>query len=96
MTTPISLKVEVPPASIKKIAEAGRLTEFLAAFPAAAAREIATHMVDVIAGKQNGLSINVGFHDDDEFGNGFPPHKIGPRIDVAIAKHFDKTISIRG
>ena len=90
---PISLKVEIPAASIKKITEAGRVTEFLAAFPAAAAREIATQIVEAMAGRSAGVNIHVGFRDDGEYGT--PPRPFPPRVDIGFVKHFEK-INIRG
>ncbi len=80
---PITLNFVVPPVSLKRIVEAGRLGEFVDKVGALASAHIQSQIMDqtaraAISGKNAGISVAVGFLDIDDFGNG-PPHWPWPR-----------------
>jgi hypothetical protein len=69
---PIQLNVTIEPASMKKIVEQGRLSEFADALPTLVAAHIKAQLVDKVAsGGAAGFSFTIGFDDDDRYGT--PP-----------------------
>ncbi len=69
---PIKLNLTIEPASLKKIVEQGRLMEFADALSTLAAAQIKHELVEYVTkAKVGGLSLTVGFDDDDEYGT--PP-----------------------
>ena len=70
---PITLNLTIPPASMKKIVESGRLAEFVDTFSSLAKAHITSQVIEKLTTAQaSGLSIAVGF--DDEPGYGTVPH----------------------
>jgi len=76
--SPVNIKVDIDHYALKKLVEAGRLMEFVSAFPSLAGQHIRDHIIDQVAKAAVGsrevnknISIAIGFDIDDEFGT--PP-----------------------
>ena len=66
---PIQLNVTIPPESMAKIVGQGRLTEFADALSTLAGAHIRAAIVDQLAkGTSGGVSVAVGFDDEDRYG----------------------------
>ncbi len=71
---PIQLNLTIPPKSLAKIVDQGRLTEFTDALSTLAGAHIRAAIVDQLAkGTASGVSVSVGFDDDDRYGTGPRP-----------------------
>lgn len=70
---PINLSLTIPPTSLKKIVESGRLAEFVDTLSSLAKAHITNQVLNnLTTAHAGGISIAVGF--DDEPGYGTPPH----------------------
>ncbi len=100
---PVTLTVNIEPASLKKIVESGRLAEFVDAFSTLASAHIQSEIINHVAtGSIGGLTITRGFDDDPGYGTG-PHHWPFPRgifedvlrerAKIDIARIVEKTVT---
>lgn len=100
---PVTFTVNIEPASLKKIVESGRLTEFIDAFSTLASAHIQSEIINHVAtGSLGGINISRGFDDEPGYGNG-PHHWPFPkgifedvlreRAKLEVAKTIEKTVA---
>lgn len=100
---PVNFTVNIEPASLKKIVESGRLTEFVDAFSTLASAHIQSEIINHVAtGSVGGLTITRGFDDEPGYGNG-PHHWPFPkgifedvlreRAKIETARVVEKTVA---
>jgi len=103
---PVNFTVNIEPASLKKIVESGRLTEFIDAFSTLASAHIQSEIINHVAtGSVGGLTIARGFDDEPGYGNG-PHHWPFPkgifedvlreRAKIETARIVEKTMAKTG
>ncbi|MDX2150029.1 MAG: hypothetical protein SFV54_04790 [Bryobacteraceae bacterium] len=70
---PISMTIDIPAASLKKVIEQGKLVEFVDTLSSRAAAHIRAQVVAAATRGGAGVSFRVGFDDDDRYGTGPRP-----------------------
>jgi hypothetical protein len=85
----VSIKIEIEPEVLKRVIEEGRVSEFVATFPAVAAGYLKGHVVEYLATRQ-GATATLYF-DGDEYGAGPWPGP-GPRPFIEAMRLRDSTL----
>ncbi len=72
-----TVKLDIDPGTLKRVAETGRLAEFVETFPVLLAGQVKAQLVEQLAKGEYNVSMSGAFTysepDDNRYGNGIPP-----------------------
>jgi hypothetical protein len=70
-----TVTLDIDSATLKKLAEAGNLSKFVETFPVLLAGQVKAQLVEQLAAGGFKVSMKGAYtFDNDEYGNGIPPH----------------------